>query len=120
MGETLSVGTGASIPAITSVIELQEDVLISGIATFENSITAGTVRLGINFEGRGKIGAGVENPRAVIDVGFATDSYILPPVVTTAERNGIDGGTPEAGAIIFNTSTNKHQGWDGSSWNDFY
>jgi len=120
LGQTLSVGFGASIPVITSTLELQEDILVSGIATFENTITAGTVRLGTTFEGRGKIGAGVANPRAVIDVGFATDSYILPPVVTTSERNNIDGGNPEAGAIIFNTSTGKHQGWDGSSWNNFY
>ena len=28
--------------------------------------------------------------------------------------------SPLAGDIIFNTTTNKHQGYDGSVWNDLY
>jgi len=28
--------------------------------------------------------------------------------------------TAQAGDIRFNTSTNKHQGYDGTSWNDLY
>ena len=32
---------------------------------------------------------------------------------------GITALTAAAGMIIFNTTTNKHQGYDGSSWNDY-
>lgn len=28
--------------------------------------------------------------------------------------------TPVAGDMRYNTSTNKHQGYNGTSWNDFY
>jgi len=28
--------------------------------------------------------------------------------------------SPEAGMMVYITSTNKHQGYDGTTWNDFY
>lgn len=37
--------------------------------------------------------------------------------ITTTERNTL---TPEAGDIIYNTTDNKHQGYDGTSWNNLY
>ena len=38
--------------------------------------------------------------------------------MTTAERDLI--APIIAGAIIFNTTTGTHQGYDGSTWNNFY
>lgn len=35
-------------------------------------------------------------------------------------RSQVGLGTTDIGAIVFNTTTNKHQGYDGSSWNDLY
>lgn len=40
-----------------------------------------------------------------------------PPILTSAERNLL---TPVAGMMIYNSSTNRHQGYNGSTWNDFY
>jgi hypothetical protein len=37
--------------------------------------------------------------------------------ITTAQRNAL---SPEAGMIIFNTSVSKHQGYDGTAWQDLY
>jgi len=37
--------------------------------------------------------------------------------MTTAQRDLI---TPVAGMVIYNTTTNKHQGYNGTTWNDFY
>ena len=64
----------------------------------------------------------------VVDGGVsrATIAYMIPPRVTTAQRNAlrdIDGNalsSDEAGAMVYNTSTNKLQVWDGSSWNDCF
>ena len=42
---------------------------------------------------------------------------LLSPRLTTAGRDLL---TAEAGMVIFNTTTNKHQGYDGTNWNDFY
>ena len=38
--------------------------------------------------------------------------------MTTTQRDAIS--SPQAGMMIFNTTVNKHQGYDGSAWNDFY
>ena len=53
-------------------------------------------------------------------------AYMIPPRVTTTQRNALrdtDGNSlssDEAGAMIYNTTTNKLQVWDGSSWNDCF
>jgi hypothetical protein len=43
--------------------------------------------------------------------------FFIPPILSTAERDSL---TPIAGMMIYNSSTNKHQGYDGGTWNDFY
>lgn len=43
---------------------------------------------------------------------FACASY------TTTERDAITNKT--AGMLVYNSTTNKHQGWDGSTWNNLY
>ena len=51
---------------------------------------------------------------------------MIPPRVTTTQRNALTdiGGNAlaadEAGAVIYNTTTNKLQVWNGSSWNDCF
>lgn len=45
-----------------------------------------------------------------------TDTF-SPPKLTDAERGAL---TPVAGDIIYNTTTNKHQGYDGTTWNNMY
>ena len=56
----------------------------------------------------------------------ATIAYMIPPRVTTTQRNALrdtDGNSlssDEAGAMIYNTTTNKLQVWNGSSWNDCF
>jgi len=37
--------------------------------------------------------------------------------ITTAQRNLL---SPVAGMIIFNTTVSKHQGYDGTAWQDLY
>ena len=56
----------------------------------------------------------------------ATIAYMIPPRVTTTQRNALrdtDGNalsSDEAGAMIYNTTSNKLQVWNGSSWNDCF
>jgi len=57
------------------------------------------------------------NASAQLQVQSTTKGF-LPPRMTTAERDAIS--SPAAGLIIYNTSTNKHQGYNGTTWNDFY
>ena len=58
-----------------------------------------------------------------IDTTFA---YMIPPKITTTQRDGLTNqsseslGADEAGATIYNISTNKLQVWNGSTWNDCF
>lgn len=121
VGNTLQVGIGASIPQIDS------DLIITGVTTIGAGITVSDSEVAINT--RLNVGLGTE----IVNIGFATiqtkcaldmssridvQAYFMPPVLTTTQRNLLD--PLYAGAIIFNSSTGKHQGYDGSSWNDFY
>lgn len=54
---------------------------------------------------------------AILDVRSTTQGF-LPPRMTTAQRDAIS--SPATGLIIYNTTTNKHQGYNGTTWNDFY
>jgi hypothetical protein len=68
----------------------------------------------------GSVGIGANtsiNASAILDVTSTTQGF-LPPRMTTAQRDLI--ATPAAGLVIYNTSTNKHQGYNGTTWNDFY
>lgn len=64
------------------------------------------------------ISNGSEEPAAsaVLELKSTTGAF-LPPRMTTAQRDAL---TPSAGMLIFNTTTNKHQGHNGTTWNDFY
>jgi hypothetical protein len=57
------------------------------------------------------------NASAQLQVDATTRGF-LPPRMTTAQRDLI--GTPAAGLVIYNTSTNTHQGYNGTTWNNFY
>lgn len=48
----------------------------------------------------------------------STARGFLPPRMTTAQRDAI--ASPAAGLMIYNTTTNRHQGYNGTTWNDFF
>lgn len=51
-----------------------------------------------------------------LNLGVTDGAVVLAPLTTT-ERDAL---TPVAGMVIFNSTTNKHQGYDGTIWNDLY
>lgn len=46
-----------------------------------------------------------------------TQKFMLPPIITDSQRIGL---STVAGAMIFNSTTNKHQAYDGTTWHDLY
>lgn len=52
-----------------------------------------------------------------VEVGLGSDRFMLPPIITDSQRIGL---TTVAGAMIFNSTTNKHQAYDGTTWHDLY
>lgn len=59
---------------------------------------------------------GSSDPSAVLEANSTTQGF-LPPRMKTTERDAIS--SPANGLIIYNTTTGKHQGYNGS-WNDLY
>ena len=56
--------------------------------------------------------------RAEMKKGGTIDKFFIVPRLTTAQRDGVASTT--AGAIIYNTTDNRHQGYNGTTWNNFY
>ena len=86
------------------------------IVTNSSAATA-TATLVVRDDQKVSIGTNAPDASSVLDVTSTTAGF-LPPRMTTTQRDAIS--TPAAGLIIFNTTTSKHQGYDGSVWNDFY
>ena len=71
------------------------------------------------------VGIGTTNPQSAVDMRhagkeltgiFANRMYMYPPQVTATQRGNLAGVA--AGAVIYNTSTNKLQVYNGSAWQD--
>jgi hypothetical protein len=101
----------ATITNISGSVSVEDD--LNATTVVSTAVTTG----GIIVTAGGRLGFGTDAARCVVDVGIRTDSFILPPVMTTAQRDAL---TPLPGAMIYNSSTNKHQGYNGTTWNDFY
>jgi len=74
---------------------LQGDLLIGGTAGSDDVVT---------------------NSSVALEIKSVTKAFV-PSRMTTTER---DAMTPIAGMVIFNLTVSKHQGHDGTTWNDFY
>jgi hypothetical protein len=63
----------------------------------------------------GKIGIGTTspNPSAILDIVSSTTGILIPRL-TTSQRNSIS--SPAQGLLIFNTSTNSFEYYDGTGW----
>ena len=72
----------------------------------------------------GSIGFNTSFPRSSLDMGLVaagnTTSALILPSITTATRNlmydPVSAGATVAGSMIYNSSTNKFQGYNGTSW----
>ncbi len=65
------------------------------------------------------IGGSEPNARSQLHLQ-STSKGFLPNVLTTAQRDAVSWVAGDAGMIIYNSTTNKHQGWNGTTWNDMY
>ena len=67
------------------------------------------------FTGNGRLGIGVAavDASAKLEIESTTEGF-LPPRMTTTQRDAIS--TPAAGLIIYNTTTNKLNFYNGSAW----
>ncbi len=109
-GGTLVLQSGVGKGTGTSTINFNTGTTLTSGATLQTASTKMTIL------GNGRVGIGTTSPSSILDVSSTTSAF-LPPRMTTAQRDLI---TPVAGMIIYNSTTNKHQGYNGTTWNDFY
>ena len=64
-----------------------------------------------------KTGSGAPVASAILDVDSTTKGF-LPPRMTTTQKNAI--ATPAAGLVVYDSTTNKLQCYNGSTWNDLF
>jgi hypothetical protein len=81
------------------------------LGAFDDLCTSNSGLLAINQNGN--FGIGTVNPQAALEVN-STTSGLLPPRMTTHQRDNIDP-TIE-GMVIYNTSINNLQHYNGTSW----
>lgn len=95
-------------PTLTNITALTSHIFLR--------TTAGNIQL-CEVSGSVSIGTAAPMASAKLDVSSTTQGF-APPRMTTTQRDAI--AAPGAGIMIFNTTTSKHQGYDGATWNDFY
>ena len=123
-----SLNVGSSLSAdVTGDVTGNLDCNINsiGISTFSGQIGIGTDNPipGIELDAhqvRGTffaVGVGTTSPNSGVDfsdAGSATDRFLIPPKVTTTERNNLEDLV--TGALVFNTTSSRLELYLGSSW----
>ena len=90
-------------------IGIKTSVLLTGVG-----INAITTNIAI-----GGVGVGVSQFTAAVDLqnaGLAVNRFVILPKVSTSDRGNLQNLV--SGAVIYNTSTNKMQVYNGSAWQD--
>ena len=95
-----------SNPDSVGVDARHTQVIARGIGVGRTTLTAA-----VDFSNAGR-----NNYDVVTPAGEANRMYMIPPKVTATERGNLQGVV--AGALIYNTNTNKLQVYNGSAWQD--
>lgn len=108
LNNTVSIGTATPYGGMTNNdLDVRHGTAIfGGIGCGRTTLTAS-----VDFSNAGRNHADVTVAAASVN-----RMYMYPPKVTTAERGSLSGVT--AGAMVYNTSTNKLQVYNGSAWQD--
>lgn len=105
-GGTLNANGAATLLstcAITGAVTCSSTLAVTGAVTM-SSTCAITGAVGIG---------GAATASAALTVTSTTKGF-LPPRMTTTERNAI--ATPAAGLVVYNSTTNKLNFYNGSAW----
>ena len=87
-------------------------------------INNGSLLLNNDTSSGSSIGIGTTTPLCAVDfsqagAGIGTNAYMLPPKITTPQRDGTGGNvglSTVSGALIYNTTTSKLQVYNGTAW----
>jgi hypothetical protein len=109
-----NIGIGTTTPIDLTPGEFGQIQFFTRTIDMNNSL--------LNIRNDGAIGFNTYLSRSVFDYGrvgsATTNPYMILPTITTGTRTGL-AQTVE-GAIIFNTTTKKFQGYTGTAWVDLH
>jgi hypothetical protein len=126
---------GSSVFGPQSAVEISNIISVSAQSGNQNliqsfgGVTSGTTFRGgldtsnVNFEANtnGGVfrssGTTAQNASSVLDLQSTTRGF-LPPRMTTTQKNAI--ASPAAGLVVYDSTTNKLQCYNGSTWNDLF
>lgn len=110
--------SGNAPTGLSTVVEINN--YLNGVKRAGVSLASGVSTGILSLEGQVIVAAvsGSGSPLASVALEVrSTTGAFLPPRMTSTQRDAL---TAVAGFEIYNTTTNKHQGYNGSTWNDFY
>jgi len=111
--DLLKVEDGGAVRATTSFTAGTSIVQQNSFRINQQWLVAGAGGQGLRI---GTSNAGPDNS-AKLEVDSTTQGF-LPPRMTTTERDAIS--SPAAGLMVYNTTTNKAQCYNGTGWQDLF
>ena len=137
--DTLGIGTetitqtfqvsGSTLFSSVAIGNTTQDVgngldIYGGTTTLSSNTVSGVTSSIVILDDTCAIGVGTTSYRAAVDFGSAGSnhlngiiSYMIVPILTDSQRTGL---STSEGAVIFNTTTKKFQGFTGVGWTDFH
>lgn len=113
-----SVFIGKDVKANSSGQTNQIVIGHNAIGLGSNSVVLGNTSITRTaLRGQTSINTDTIDASAQLQVDSTTRGF-LPPRMTTTQRNAI--ASPAAGLIVYDTTENKHYGYNGTTWNAFY
>ena len=117
VSNSFKVGGGASSgTAIGSILNVSGALAVQGAGTRDVTIGSGTYPNALFVEGTNGnviVGATSGDASAILEV-TSTAKGFLPPRMTTTQRDAVT--TPATGLVIYNTTTNVLNFYNGSAW----
>ena len=130
-GANMATSTGIGIFFITGTsnnnyvpsmyIHPTKNVIIGSTQSIISGITDSGYRLDVNGTTRIQGKLSVNTPSATTSAALevsSTNQGFLPPRMTNAQMLAI--ATPAAGLVVYDTTNNKHCGYNGTAWQNFY
>jgi hypothetical protein len=123
-GKIVTAGDITSRNISAGIITATGTIFAASLNVASGSISGGAISgSSLNLGSGGGITAGNINASSITlssapDFSDITNSALYVPVMTTTQRDALTLSDP--GAIIYNSSIGRHQGFDGSNWNSFW
>jgi len=107
-----STGAGATTKPLVILANASQT---ANLLELQNS--SGIAQSAFTANGNLVVGASSINASAILQADSTTKGF-LPPRMTTTQKNAI--ASPAAGLVVYDSTTNKLQCYNGSTWNDLF